>query len=384
MIGKLTLVLCVLLLSLPANAQTETILYAFPGGDGNGWGPVSNLTSDGAGNFYGTTVFGGIPSEQGGYGTVYELSPNGSGGWTETALYDFCSVPNCTDGGNPFGPVIFDSKGNLYGTTYGAGAYGYGVVFELSPVGTSWSETVLHSFAGGADGGFPECGLIFDPAGNLYGSTLNYYGLSGTIFELSPSGNGWINQVIFDLGPYSSAALNLAMDATGNIYGVLPGGVFELSPNGNGGWTQTMIYGFTGPQGQKGPPVLDQAGNVYFTTKADGAHTLGAVYKVSPGKQGWTGKILYSFKWGGKDGRYPLAGVAFDSIGNIYGTTSAGGEYKDGTVFELVAPVGKGKYKEKVLWSFNGTDGEDPQDSLILDSAGNLYGTAGIVFEITP
>jgi uncharacterized repeat protein (TIGR03803 family) len=138
--------------------------------------------------------------------------------------------------------------------------------------------------------------------------------------------------------------------------------------------------------------VLDSAGNLYGTTEFGGAKNLGTVYKLSPGKKGWKEKILYSFKSGEKDGKVPAAGIVFDATGNIYGTTSGGGDYGLGTVFELVAPVGKGSYKERILWSFGGPDGGRPFDSLILDNAGNLYGTAsqggsggyGVVFEVTP
>ncbi len=152
-----------------------------------------------------------------------------------------------------------------------------------------------------------------------------------------------------------------------------------------------------------GAPVLDQAGNLYGTTENGGAYGekdfgYGTVWKLSPGKKGWTEKVLYSFKGGPNDGLAPVAGIVFDAAGNIYGTTYLGGTANNGTVFELVAPAGAGKYEEKVLWSFNGTDGSEPFSSLTLDSAGNLYGTTliggstdeggstgnGVVFEVTP
>src|SRR5208337_984956 len=135
----------------PAQAQTETVLYNFAGNP-DGAFPASNLTSDGAGNFYGTTYGGGL-----GRGTVFELSPNGGGGWNETVLYSFCSAPNCADGSHPmYADVILDSAGNLYGTTEAGGAYGWGVVFELTPVGITWTETVLYSFANDGDGANPS------------------------------------------------------------------------------------------------------------------------------------------------------------------------------------------------------------------------------------
>ncbi len=227
-----------LIAAYPAQAQ-ETVLYNFTGGlggapPGDGAYPQSSLTSDGADNFYGTTGGGGAF----GSGTVFELSPNGSGGWNETVIYSFCSAPNCADGASPaYSYVIFDSVGNLYGTTSGGGSNGQGVVFELSPVGTSWTETVLHSFTGWAGGGQPVNGLIFDRAGNLYGTT--YWGgdddaavaegtcnpQCGTVFELSPSGDGWTEQVIYAV---ASSDAGLTMDSAGNIFGVSTSTVFEL------------------------------------------------------------------------------------------------------------------------------------------------------------
>jgi uncharacterized repeat protein (TIGR03803 family) len=382
----------------PAQAQTETVLYKFTGGSDGGW-PGRGVIADGAGNLYGTTQGGGAS----GQGIVFELSPNGSGGWNETVLYNFCSRPNCSDGGawNSQLPsnLIFDSSGNLYGTTPGGGAYGYGVVYELSLVGGSWTETVLHSFAGGADGANPTAGVIIDPAGNLYGTT-GWNGSSvsgGTVFQLSPSGGGGTEQVIYADGYVGFGGL--VMNAAGNIFGPAinnytgEGLVFELSPNGSGGWTSAVIYNFpcthtSCPIGADPDSALvfDKAGNLYGTALYGGSKNYGTVYKLSPGSGTWTGVVLHSFTGGPKDGSHPW-GIVFDALGNLYGATQLGGQYGGsvgyGTVFELV-----GAYQEKVLWSFNATDGLWPFDSLILDSAGNLYGTtygggsAGVVFEV--
>ncbi len=395
-------VLCALLIVVahPAQAQTGTVLYNFTGGHDGGT-PSSNLLSDGAGNFYGTTEGGGLGGRQGG-GTVFEISPNGSGGWNETVLYAFCSLPNCTDGSNPtYAPLMFDSAGNLYGTARGGGAHGYGVVFELSPTGGSWTETVLYSFANNPDGANPIQGLIADQEGNLYG--LAVAGGSsgwGVVFELSPSGGGWSEQVIYTFEAQIDVNYaGLTMDTAGNIFGAAyhPGKVFELSPNGNGGWTWTVIYTFAGgpkdgdlPQGT---PVFDRAGNLYGTTQFGGPKNIGTVYRLRPGPNGkWKEKILHYFKGGAEDGSEPSAGIVFDAAGNMYGTTVGGGASGAGTVFELAAPVDHGSYEKKLLWSLDRTDGNAPFGSLILDSAGNLYGTAtaggsrnaGVVFEVTP
>ncbi len=363
----------------------EIVLYNFAGGS-DGVYPASGLIFDGVGNLYGTIWQGGAF----GVGNVYELSPNGNGGCNKTVLYSFTGG---ADGAYADGNVIFDSVGNLYGTALSGGANGDGVVFELSPAGTSWTGTVLYSFAGGADGASPGS-LIMGSASNFYGTN------SAGVFELSPSGGGWTNRVIYSV----EASSGLTMDDAGNIFGA--GWVygvntlFELSPNGNGGWNPTALHVFNGAghDGDEafGTPVLDKAGNLYGTTIFGGdprcQYGCGTVYRLHPITKGkkkgeWTESILLSFR-GGEDGAYPAAGIVFDAAGNIYGDTVGG----DGTVFELLAPVGSGGYKEKVLWSFNGADGFEPGDSLILDSAGNLYGTTmqggvntrGDVFEVIP
>jgi uncharacterized repeat protein (TIGR03803 family) len=389
----------------PATAQTETVLYNFAGSP-DGAAPQSNLTPDGMGNFYGTTQEGGV------FGTVFELSPNGSGGWNETVIYRFCSEggASCTDGAYPDGNLVFDSAGNLYGTTSEGGSTcivseGCGVVFELTPVGGNWTETVIYSFCPNGDcmplGGFPLAGLVIDPAGNLYGTD------NEGVFELSPSGGGWTGRVIsFNvINPLSG----LAMDASGNIFTIAPSAitgkptVFEVSPDGGGRWNTTGIYNFTSiPSGTFiwSSPTLDQAGNIYgtetawYNVKRKPLNFRGTVYKLSPGESGWTKKILFTFTPDDSvvQGNAPSGGVVLDAAGNIYGTTIQGGTNSLGTVFELVAPVGKSKkYEEQVLWSFNGGDGSQPLGGLILD-AGNFYGTTsaggssanGVVFEMTP
>jgi uncharacterized repeat protein (TIGR03803 family) len=253
---------------------------------------------------------------------------------------------------------------------------------------------VLYNFTGGASGGYPVSGLIMDGLGNLYGVTWIYgeqYGATPGTFELSPSANGWTEQVLWGTGSSSG----LTMNAAGDVFGLgWDDSVFELSPNGSGGWNGAVICFLAGHLrisygGSYGPLVLDQAGNVYGTSYGQGK-SEGTVYELSPAENGsWTQTVLHSFA-ASKDGVNPYGGITFDWAGNIYGTTDGGGEFGDGTVFELTAPVGTGSYKEKVLWSFNGTDGSVPSGNLILDSAGRLYGTAykggtsgeGVVFEV--
>ncbi len=429
--GALTLAVLSTLLpvALPlAHAQPEIVLYNFCSQPNcvDGENPVSSLMPDGAGNFYGTTQLGGANR----YGTVYELSPNRVGGYNETVLYSFCSLPKCTDGSYPDSYVTFDGRGNLYGATqwgglFASGAYsGYGLVFELSPKpgggcpsgsnsGNGWCETVLYSFLSTPDGAFPFSGLTWDPYGNLYGTTYGGGSGMGTVYELSPDGRGgWNEQVIYDRGGYAG----LTIDGSGNLYGANDAGnghVFKLSPNGSGGWNAIILHTFKGGganddgSGPQGTPVLDSAGNVYGTTVTGGATKgLGTVWKLTPGKAGeYTEQILHSSIW--KDGSNPKAGLVLDSSGNIYSTTAFGvllPPYREdfpcydgcGSVFEL-AVSGSG-YEWTFLWSFNFTDGGNPTDTLIL-AGGNLYGTTygggtssncpgaggcGVAFELNP
>jgi uncharacterized repeat protein (TIGR03803 family) len=382
-----------LVASHSAQAQTETVLYNFVGGS-DGANPQSRLTSAGNGNFYGTT-YGGAS----GAGTVFELSPNGSGGWNETGLHSFSGGLNIgPDGSGPSGPVIFDSVGNLYGTTrFGGTDYfycSYGTLFELSPAGSSWTETVLFSESctqPSSTGAFPVNGMIMDPAGHLFGTTSANGGLPGTVFELSPSAGGWTEQVIYSTG--GETPTGLTMDAGGNIFGATPSTVFELWPTQSGVWNAKILHNFMGYPydgiAAVGTLVLRQ-GRLYGTTQRGGAYDRGTVYKLSLRANGaWTEDILYSFP-GGKKGTHPMAGIAIDAVGNIYGTTELGGTFGLGTVFEL-ADLGSSHYQNVVLWSFSGNDGKYPLASLILDGERNLYGTtslggssnAGVVFKVS-
>jgi len=219
--------------TVAAQGQTETVLYTFCAsgfGCSDGAIPNSPLTPDGKGNFYGATVTGGTGPDEC-CGTVFELSPNGSGGWIETVLYSFTGYEGLS---YPTGSLVFDGAGNLYGTAEGNGAHGWGAVFKLSPgsVGASWTETTLYSFAGGTDGANPSSGVVIDAAGNLYGTTgAGGSGGSGTVFELSPSGGGWTEQVIYNTD--TSWYAGLTMDSGGSIFGVSQSQVFELQTNGS-------------------------------------------------------------------------------------------------------------------------------------------------------
>jgi uncharacterized repeat protein (TIGR03803 family) len=426
----LTLVAFTFSLAVSARAQTENILYNFGAVTGDAIQPLSGVIFDNAGNLYGTTNEGGVDTDcQGlgnsGCGTVYELSPVGSG-WQETLLYSFSGG---SDGGVPAAGLLRDASGNLYGTTQlgglsgGCSGFGCGVVFELSPSGSTWTETVIHTFTGGADGAYPVAALIFDAAGNLYG-TASAGGNSttgcvyqringcGVAFELSPSGSTWTESVLHTFTNGSDGAAPVAAltsDTAGTLYGIAEFGgttsdgvVFELKKGTAGVWKLGAIHTFTGGNGGAHPEaglIFDSAGNLYGSTAIDGADFGGVVFELSPGSHGaWRFGLLHSFT-GGHDGNEPLGTLLLDTAGNLYGTTEHGGKLTDcfdagcGVVFKL-APRTGGGFVETVLHTFvsNGTDGTNPFGGLVFDSAGNLYGTtnaggtnsAGTVFEVTP
>jgi len=388
-------------------AQQEKVLYSFGNGAAPQTGPYSALTSDAAGNLYGTTI------ELGAYGvgTVFELTPKAGGSWSEKVLHTFGSG---TDGTYPLGGMIFDAAGNLYGTAQLGGANGYGIVFELMPkAGGGWTEKVLHSFASGADGQQPEGTLIFDSAGNLYGTT-QYGGAYnvGTVFELrSTAGGSWAEKVLHTFGSGTDGTYpigGVTFDAAGNLYGTAQfggangdGTVFELTPKAGGGWTETTVHSFDNRADGAEPVasvIFDAAGNLYGTTYSGGTYLYGTVFKLTPtGGGGWTETTLHSFpNNNGVDGSNPAYGsLIFDAGGNLYGTASYGGRASPGggTVFELTPTTG-GSWEYTVLHTFrdNGRDGLNPGSGLIFDAAGNLYGTtweggafgSGTVFEITP
>jgi uncharacterized repeat protein (TIGR03803 family) len=352
--------------SLISSAQTETVLHAFSGGS-DGATPYSTLTSDSAGNLYGTTFAGGAF----GIGTVYELSP-GSSGWKETILFSF-------DGANGYGPesgVAFDSEGNLYGTTISDGKHGYGTVYELkrSTKGV-WQAAVLHNFGSGESGQVPQGNLVFDNAGNLYGTTFygGQYG-KGTVWELSPTSKGnWTFKNLHTFGAGSDGAnpyAGVILGASGNLYGTTwiggannAGVVFELTPVSNGSWHEQILYSFSGA-GSVGGLVFDSKGNLYGTTFDD------LVFELTPSSgHEWIETPLATVT------SSPESTLVFDLAGDLYGTTLNGGSAGMGSVFQL-SPEAGGQWSQTLLHSFTGgTDGSRADVAVTLDSNGNLYGT---------
>jgi len=421
-----------------AAAQQEGVLHSFNKNGKDGYFPEAGVISDAAGNLYGTTYYGGtgkcVSGIFTGCGIVFELTPKAGGGWTEKVLHNFSN--NGKDGYYPAAGLVFDAAGNLYGTTaYGGTGVcssvaptGCGTVFELTPkTGGGWVEGVLHSFGGGADGEIPESGLIFDPAGHLFGTTAgiggtctHYYVECGTLFELTPhGGGGWTEKVLHNFsstdmdgyGPYGS----LVQDAAGNLYGGTyfggafgDGAVFELTPVKGGSWTEQVLYSFFYKGNFGGGPgsLILNGGNLFGTTPTGGTSYSGAVFELTPAAGGsWNQTVLYNFDVY-TTGATTNSSLIIDAAGKLYGTNQFGGagaivclifgggiqDASCGTVFELT-PAGDGSWNQSTLHSFGtGADGQVPFAGLIRDAAGHLYGTTslggahgnGTVFEIRP
>jgi uncharacterized repeat protein (TIGR03803 family) len=270
----------------------QKLLYAFTGSPDGANPGGGDLVWDPMGNIYGTTVNGGPES----FGTVYQVMKAGND-WTELPIYSFTG-PN---GAYPYAGVILDGNGDVFGTTLEGGLYGYGTVFELTYVnGIGWKETLLYNFQNLSDGQSPYAGMVRDTAGNLYGATSDGgSGGGGTVFQMSPTGNGW---------------------------------------------TFTLLYSLSGQQGNYcGPRAslsIDNSGSLYGTTMCDGANSLGSVFRLTNTQSGWEYTSLHDFT-GGLDGAEPISNVAFDTSGILYGTAATGGNsscnppYGCGTVWMI-------------------------------------------------
>jgi uncharacterized repeat protein (TIGR03803 family) len=369
--------LVVLTVVAPSSAQAPTFnsLYSFANSPDRAT-PYGGVIKDKVGNLYGTTNGGG----EFGSGTVYELSKSGQ----ETVLYNFTGG---TGGSAPYGGLAMDASGNLYGTTSEGGAYDAGTVFELNP--QTKQETVLHSFAGQPDGTTPFSGLIMDKAGNLYGTTLaGGSSNAGTVYKVNIKTRQETVLHSFTGDPDGGWPTfgNLLMDKSGNLYGTTFGGgtsnlgtVWELSAKG----TETVLYSFTGGSDGGEPDqslAMDTKGNLYGTTEIGGLG-VGVAFKVNIKTQMET--VLLTFE--GARGDSPSSGLVRDSKGNLYGT-AANSTNGDGLVFELTGT------KETILHRFDGTDGATPFRSPLLLEDGTLYGVTifggagnfGTVFSVKP
>ena len=323
----------------PGASWTFNSLYSFAAGS-DGSGPAfGSLALRYNCALFGTTE-GGAP-----FGTAFRVRPrshpcrDSQGPWHELVFHHFGIG---TDGAQPIGGLVFDAANNFYGTTSLGGVYGNGTVFQAKPSG---EETVIYSFTGGNDGTNPPAGVTLDAYGNLYGTT-SFGGANGVgvVYELSPSGSGWTQTVLYTFQGLSDGQYpvgGVILDKAGNIYGTTFGGgdngggtVYELSPSG-GSWTLTTLYSFSGSYG--GPYnklTFDAHGNIYGATNSDGANGLGMVFKLTPNNGAWTFTDLYDFT-GGSDGGLPYGSVAVDRNGNIFGTNVVGGSDNQGVVFEI-------------------------------------------------
>jgi uncharacterized repeat protein (TIGR03803 family) len=352
LVSILTTVMLTFVVTATSLAQTLKVLHGFGVTATDGNFPSGPLLKDSAGNLYGMTSLGGAHN----FGSVYRLSPTGTGSFKETILHSFKG--GSADGALPEGPLLRDSAGNLYGVTEAGGinatvcnapTAGCGVIFKLTPTTTGgWTETVLHRFTG-TDGGNSFAGLVRDSRGNFYGAT-----------------------------------------SVGGRKGL--GAVYKLSLTSIG-WKETVIHSFTGGSDGAAPFMfetaltLDSLGNIYGTAYEGGsaAASAGIVFELMPQTSGaWTEKILYTFQ-GAADGAKPLCGVIVDKSGNVYGTTLLGGtSIGSGTVFELTAANG---YAKTILHDFNFfTDpAKEAPHTLLFDANGNLFGTTEYaLYELTP
>ncbi|MGH6890119.1 MAG: choice-of-anchor tandem repeat GloVer-containing protein [Rhizomicrobium sp.] len=363
-----------------ASASKFTVLHAFTGGPNDGQEPTGGVIEDNAGNFYGTTYSGGAKKN----GIVFEIGADGA----ETVLHIF---KGGSDGSKPNGGLLADASGNLYGTTergggtgctdvYGAGC---GTIFRIAPDG---KESILYSFGEGSLGAFPEATLFEDAAGNLYGTAYQggTYGF-GSVFGLSPDGKLTVLHSFKGGGDGSNPDSGVIADAAGNLYGTTGAGgrrglgtVFRISPDGS----KTKLHDFEGRPRDGAYPwqslFLDSAGNLYGTTENGGKYNescgespgCGTIYKLSTdGAE----TILYSFAGGlfGADGAVPSSGLVMDAESNFYGVTFNGGPSAEGVLYKL-APDDS----ITVLRVFDKLGlGANPLGSLVLDRSGAIFGT---------
>ena len=375
---------CLVAIAQVTSAQAFSVLYSFQNKT-DGSNPQVGLFLNG---IYGTTFLGGDPGCA--CGTVFRILPNG----TFSTLHTFVG----TDGANPMGNLVADANGNLYGTTSqgGTGSLAAGTIFKLAPPakpGGSWTETVLYTFTGGADGAHPYAGLIRDTAGNLYGTT-NVGGAfnHGTVFKLDTLGNETVLHSFAGAPDGAYPYGGVIRDNAGNLYGTTNDGgafnagtLFRLSGTGK----ETVLHSFNGTTDGAHPSAgltFDAAGNLCGTANQGGTDQEGTIFQLAK-----TGRfiVLHAFT-GSVQGANPAAGLVLGASGYLYGTTSEGGNFdNDGTIFQINPSTGAFTF----LHTFaSGNLGNYPYTRLISDPAGNLYGATesggtgqrGLVYRIVP
>ena len=314
-----------------------------------------------------------------------------------TSIWNF---PSGSYGSGPNGKLLLGANGTLYGTTYNGGnANNDGTVFELVPgIGGAYTEYVLHIFKGGAGGSHPGAGVIMDASGSLYGTAAGDSTTPGLVFKLSPPtvGSDWEWQSIHQFSAANDGSdpnCDLVMDSKGVVYGTTAKGglynegtVFSITPPSSPGgtWTEQILHNFTGGSDGSKPwsgLVFDSAGALYGTAAAGGASDFGTVYKLTPPSKGvlWPLQTLYTFTGKGgvaPNGKFPMSSLVMDDQGNIFGTTYVGGGLSYGAIFEL-SPNGSGSYNESVIYAFDDITGANPSDALTPDGWGGFYTTTG-------
>jgi uncharacterized repeat protein (TIGR03803 family) len=396
--------------SRPVAAATEQVLYQFDHA-GSGYPQAPLLVSKGKLMGEATAYLGHRKK----YGDVFELLPS-NGSWSDHTILRFDGA----NGSNPFGGLTEDSNGVFYGTTFLGGTYGEGTLFRLARTARGWGQKT-YSFGSDSDGREPESNLITDGSGALYGTTqLGGLHGNGTAFKLSYSRGSWSETILHSFAGSDGAApvagllrIGKEMFVGMTFYGGNAGScggtsgcgtVFQISRS-QGGWTETVLHNFADSNSDGGEPsgglVKDAAGSLYGTTQEGGPFnnncfdgSCGTVFELTQSGGVWTEKVIYSFS--GPDGGVPLAGVLLDGSGALYGTTWEGGTHNGGTVFKLTQSGGV--WSEEVIYSFaGGSGGYQPNAAVIADENGNLYGTTsfggdtascgyrgcGVVYEIT-
>jgi uncharacterized repeat protein (TIGR03803 family) len=372
------------------HAQTFSIIFNLPPSANSPWG---SLTMDAAGNLYGTTTLSETES-----GTAFELK-NSRGSYLFRPLLTFIQP----DGMTPYAGLTFGPGGALYGTTGDGGTYNAGTVYALRPprtfcraVSCPWSRTVVYSFGASGDGSFPYLGsLVFDSAGNMYGTTIQGGTFNqGTVFELSRSGGGnWTEKVLYSFAggsDGSAPASGITFDAAGNIYGTTDGGgnsgcgssgcgtVYKLTPSGSD-WTETVLYKFSGATDgyfPVGGVIFDQSGNMYGSAAQGGPNLGGTLFELSPNGGRWIFSLLYAIPQGIFGPGGPTGNLVLDSSGALLGTTIEDGANGAGNIFKLTHQGGTWTYTDLHDFTpFDDQDGVEPIGTPIIDAAGNLYGT---------